>query len=112
MNVRTVVTAMVLGASILTGEAMYATPVAVYAPVNAMFGNVKTVKFSLHNNSKEVVKVKAGDTEMTLQPGKTVDVKLPLGTKVVAETESKNHHVGDVVATATQDLTYATVVLN
>jgi hypothetical protein len=112
MNHRNVVTAMVLGASMLTGEAVYAAPVAVHVPVNAIFGNVKTVKFSLHNNSTDVVKVKAGDTEMTLAPGKTVDLKLPVGTKVLAETESKNYHVGDVVATATQDLTYATVVMN
>jgi hypothetical protein len=110
MDFRNLVTAMVLGASMLTGEGMYASPVAVRVPVDAMFGNVKTVKFSLHNNTADVVKVKVGDTERTLAPGKTVDLKLPVGAKVVAETESKNYHVGDVVATATQDLTYATVI--
>jgi hypothetical protein len=112
MNRHAVLAVMVLGASMLAGEAMYATPVAVHAPVHAMLGKVKTVKFSLQNKSKEVVKVKAGETEMTLAPGKTVDLKLSVGTKVVAETESENYHVGDVVATATQDLTYVTVILN
>jgi hypothetical protein len=112
MNRRSVVTAMVLGASMLTGEAMYATPVAVHAPVYAMFGNVKTVKFSLHNNSKEVVKVKAGETELTLQPGKTVDVKLPVGTKIVAQEQTQNYHAGDVLAVASQDLSDSTVTLN
>ena len=112
MKRTTVLTAMVLGASMLTSEAMFAAPMAVHVPVNAMFGNVKTVKFSLHNNTKEDVKVKAGETEMTVQAGKTLDLKLPIGTKVVAQTESANYKVGEVVATAVDTLDGSTITLN
>ena len=37
MKRQSVVTAMVLGVSILTSEAMFAAPVAVHTPVHAMY---------------------------------------------------------------------------
>jgi hypothetical protein len=112
MNHRYVVTAMVLGASMLTGEAMYAAPVAVHAPVYAMYGNVKTVKFTLHNNTNQVLKVKAGDTDLTLEPGKTVALKLAIGQKVVAAEQTQSHQAGEVLVVASDSLSDATIHLN
>jgi hypothetical protein len=94
------------------GEAMYAAPVAVHAPIYAMFGTAKTVKFNLRNDSKEVLKVKAGDAEMTLAPGKTVSVKLPVGTTVVAQEQTQKYHAGEVLTVVSHALDDSTVTLD
>jgi hypothetical protein len=112
MNRRSVVTAMVLGASILTSEAMYATPVAIHSPVHAMFSRDNLVKFNLHNGTDTPIKVKAGDLEVTLLPGKDVPVKLPVGAKVVVEEASTHYAQGSVVTVVNSDLSNATLRLN
>ena len=103
---------MVLGASILTSEAMYAAPVAIYSPMHAMFSTEKLVKFNLHNGTDTPIKVKAGDLEMTLLPGKDVPVKLPVGAKVVVEEASTHYTQGSVITVVSQDLNSATLRLN
>ena len=111
MNRRSVVIAMVVGVSMLTSEAMYAVPVAVHSPVYAMFGAQGLVKFSLHNDTDTPIKVKAGDTEMTLAPGKIVPVKLPVGAKVVVEEASTHYAVGSVVTVVYEELQDSTLTL-
>ncbi len=64
-----VVTAMVLGVSILTSEAMFAAPLAVHTPVHAMFSKDKLVKFNLRNATDAPIKVKAGDTDDDVAAG-------------------------------------------
>ena|ERR1700677_1646442 len=112
MKRSSVVTAMVLGASILTSEAMYAAPLAVHSPVHAMFSREKVIKFNLHNSTDTPIKVKAGDAEVILPPGKDVAFKLPEGAKVVVEESAGHYAQGAVLATATSDLSDATVRLN
>jgi hypothetical protein len=112
MNRRSVVTAMVLGASILTSEAMYAVPVAIHSPMHAMFSREKFVKFNLHNATNTPIKVKAGDTEVTLPPGQDVPLKLAVGVKIVVEQASTHFAEGTVVTVVSSDLSDATLTLN
>ncbi len=102
---------MALVASLFASEAVYAQPASFHAPVNAMFSHVKTVSFSMRNDSKESIKVKAGDMEMTLDPGKSHDLKLPVGEKVVAVETSTNYPAGTVLAVANTQLNDTTIVL-
>lgn len=111
MNRRSVVIAMVVGVSMLTSEAMYAAPVAVHSPVYAMFSAQGLVKFSLHNETDTPIKVKAGDTEMTLAPGKIVPVKLPVGAKVVVLEASTHYAEGSVLTVVYQELSNSTLAL-
>ena len=103
---------MVLGASLLASEAVYAAPVAVYSPMHAMYSTGKLVKFNVHNATTEPIKVKAGDAEMTLPPGKDVPLKLPLGSKVVVEEASTHYSPGSVLTVVSDDLSEATLILN
>jgi len=112
MKRSSVVTAMVLGVSILTSEAMFAAPLAVHTPVHAMFGRDKLVKFNLRNTTDAPIKVKAGDTEMTLPPGKDVAVKLAIGAQIVVQEASTHYTEGTVVTTVSSALSDATVKLN
>jgi hypothetical protein len=111
MNRRSVVTAMVLGASLLASEAMYAAPVARYSPMHAMYSREKLVKFNLRNATDAPIKVKAGDLEVTLPPGKDVPMKLPVGTKVVVLEASTHYTPGSVVTDVYADLSDSTLVL-
>ena len=103
---------MVLGASLLTSEAMIAAPLAVHSPVHAMFSRDKLVKFNLHNSTDAPIKVKAGDAEMTLAPGADTPVKLAVGTKVVVEEATAHYAEGSVLAVVSSELSQATVRLN
>jgi hypothetical protein len=107
-----VVTAMVLGVSMLSTEAMFAAPLAVHSPVHAMFSRDKLVKFNLHNSTNAPIKVKAGDAEMTLEPGQDTPVKLAVGTKVVVQEATAHYTEGSVLAVVSSELSDATVKLN
>jgi hypothetical protein len=107
-----VVTAMVLGVSILSSEAVYAAPLAVHSPMHAMFSTDKPVKFNLHNATDTPIKVKAGDVEVTLLPGKDVPMKLPVGSKVVVEEASTHYAEGTVLTVVSSALSDSTVKLN
>jgi hypothetical protein len=109
---RRVLAAMVMGASLLASEAMYAAPVAFHVPVQAMFGNQQLVKMSLRNNTKQLIKVKVGDKEMALQPGATISLKLTDGDKIVAEEATPTTPAGTVLAVVSKDLSDATLIIN
>jgi hypothetical protein len=112
MKRQSVITAMVLGVSILSSEAMYAMPMAVHSPVHAMLSGQKLVKFNVHNATTAPIKVKAGDAEMTLPPGKDVPLKLPVGSKVVVQEASTHYTQGNVLTVVSSDLNEATLILN
>lgn len=101
---------MVLAAVLLAGETVHAAPRAA-SDVQTRVSNGKLVKFDLRNDSKETLKIKAGDQEMTLVPGKTVHVKLPAGTALVAEETTPDFAAGSVLATVSTDLSNATIAL-
>jgi hypothetical protein len=109
MNRRSVMGVMVMAASLVSAQAVYAAPTAVRVPVNAIYSNVKMVKFTLRNDSSAPLKVKVGDNEMTLQPGAPVSVSLSVGQQIVAVETTAANKAGDVLATAIVGLSGATV---
>jgi hypothetical protein len=109
---RRVLAAMVMSASLLMSEAMYAAPVAFHVPVQALLNNQQMVKMSLRNNTNQLIKVKAGEKEMALQPGATISVKLVAGDKIVAEEGTVLTPAGTVLAVVSKDLSDATLIIN
>jgi len=111
MNRKSVMSVMVMAASLVSASAVYAAPAAVRTPVNAIYSNThgKLVKFSLRNDSSAPLKLMVGDKEMTLAPGKPVAVELASGQKIVAEETTATNKAGDVLATAFDGLNGATV---
>ncbi len=112
MNRRSVMTAVVLGASLLMSEAVYATPVAIGSPMHAMFSRDKLVKFSVRNSTDAPIKVKVGDAEMTLRPGTDTPMKLAVGTKIVVAETSSHYAQGSVLTVVNPDLNNATLRLD
>ncbi len=109
MNRRTLSTAMLVVCSLITSEAAYAAPAAVPLSLHAMFGKTKMVNFNLRNDTAMPLKLKAGDTVMTIDAGKTLSVKLPAGTNVTTEEATAEKPAGTVVAQVTGDLSGVTI---
>jgi hypothetical protein len=98
-------------ACLFASQAIYASPVNMVAPVNAMFARSKTVKFQLHNASDSAMDLKAGDTVMTLKAGATIKLDLPAGTKIVTNTDSSAHPAGTLVLEVSTGFSGSTVTL-
>jgi hypothetical protein len=90
---------------------MYAAPVPMYSPIHAMYSTGKLVKFNVRNATDTPIKVKAGDLEVTLPPGKDVPMKLPIGAKVVVEEASTHYVAGNVLTDVYAELSDSTLVV-
>ena len=54
----------------------------------AYTGNQKGIKFSVRNNSSTPLDLKLGDQTVTIAPGKTMDLKLPAGTRITTASDT------------------------
>ena len=104
---------MVLACVLMAGESVYAAPLtAFHSPVLAKMGKDKQmVSFHLRNDSKDTMIVKAGKDEVTLEPGKPVDVTLKVGDTVTVAKATPKFPEGTVLATVNPDLKDTTIAL-
>jgi hypothetical protein len=105
-----VITAAVV-AAMVTPHIVYATPVNFHAPLNAMFAKEKTVKLSLKNGSSSSVEVKVGEEVMTLTAGQAVNLNLPVGTRIIANTDTATVKAGTLIAEVSKELSGSVVTL-
>jgi hypothetical protein len=75
--------ALIAAAVTLPTQAVFASAVPEHSTLHAFVGKEKVVKFSLRNQGTEPVDLKVGNQTLTLAPGKTMDVKLPVGTRII-----------------------------
>ena len=111
MNRRSVMGVMVMAAALVSAQAMLAAPAAGVAFQPKVYGKVKLVKFTIRNDSGATLKVKAGDTAMTLEPGKPMNVALPEGAQIVATEAAPGHESGDVIVTVSSSYSGNTVAV-
>jgi hypothetical protein len=104
-------TLAVVATSLLAAPAVYAAPATISSPVHAMFAKTKMVKLSLRNDTGSAMEVKVGDKVMTLDPGKPVDLKLEVGTRIVANSTTPNHAVGSIIEEVISEHDGATIVI-
>jgi hypothetical protein len=64
----------------------------------------KKVKFSLRNDTGAQLELKVGDKVESLKPGEVLPVKLPMGTRIVTDTATEHHQVGDVITVVSNTL--------
>ena len=105
------VVAMVMAAALVSAEQMYAAPTAVRTGVRATYAKVKLVRFTLQSTSSEPMKLKIGEKEVTLLPGKSVEVNATDGQQIVTEEATATHKAGTVLAVAGSELQGATVTV-
>jgi hypothetical protein len=103
---------MVLAAVLLAGESVYAAPLtALHVPVHAKMKDKSMISFHLRNDSKDPITVKAGSQELTLAPGKLVDVSLKIGETITVAKTTANFPEGTVLTTVNSDLKDSTIAL-
>lgn len=109
MNRSKIVSAMVLASTVVTGSAAFASPLTLRVPVNAIFGKPHTVNFKLRNDGAQPMKLKAGAQELTLEPGKTMPVKLSVGDQIVVAENTGARVAGTVLATVSNNMSDTTL---
>ncbi len=88
-----------------------ASPLRTNISVQPMFGN-KMVNLNLANNTTSSLDIKVGETPMTIEAGKTVQIKAAAGTKITVATASATRAAGSVLAEVTSELGGATIRIN
>ena len=111
MNIRSVVAITIAVIGMSASTAVYAAPASVSVPVHAMFAKEKLVKLSLRNDSTMPMELKVGESVMTLEPGKTVAVKLAVGTRILANAATSTHESGALLTEVSASLSDATIGL-
>ena len=106
-------TVAVVATSLLAAPAIYAAPASISSPVHAMFGKTKTntIKLNLRNDTTLSLQVLVGDKPMTLEPGKLVNLDVPVGTRIVANSATPNHAVGSLIEEVIKDHAGATIAI-
>jgi hypothetical protein len=98
-------------AGLFTSHIVYAAPASVNLPVHAMFAKEKTVKLSLRNGSSNAVDVRVGEQLMTLTAGQSVNLNLPVGTRIVVNSDTASVKAGTLIAQVSKELSGSTVTL-
>jgi hypothetical protein len=109
---RNFVVGTMVAAAMLAGPVAFASnPASTPTLTKIAYSKSKMVSFSLRNDSKDSISVKAGDKDLTIQPGKTVSVKLEEGTQLVATSTTPNYAAGTVISVVSSQLSDNTLVL-
>ena len=105
MNRRILTSAMAVSLSLFTaGSALALAPSPFGHHDNAAPAKVKLITFSIRNDSKAELTIKAGDQQMTIAPGKTEVLKLQKGAQITTVNDTTHLKAGDVVTTVTDYL--------
>jgi hypothetical protein len=111
MRIRSVFPIALVVAGFMASAAVYAAPTNFQSPVHAMFAKTQTVKVSLRNDSTSQMQLKVGEQVMSIDAGKTIAVKIPVGTRIVVNAATSTHQVGELIAEATPALDNSTVAI-
>jgi hypothetical protein len=111
MRVLSTVAVAVLIAGLSAPADVYALSSAADVPVSSMTAKPKVVKMGLRNDYNQPVEVKVGDQTMSLAAGKTVQLKLPVGTPIVLNTATEKHQIGEVLAQASNSMQDMTLII-
>jgi hypothetical protein len=78
----------------------------------SVFSRKKTITLSFRNDSAAVLELRAGEKVLTLEPGKTAALVLPLGMQVCFNKATSKRAAGDLVVVAASFLDQTTVTLH
>jgi hypothetical protein len=98
-------------ATLLTAPVVHAAVDYTTVSGHPMSSKTKNVQLLLRNDTGVAIELQAGETIINIAPGKTVTVKLPEGTRLVDETATAHHNVGDVLVQVSSRLSGTTVVI-
>jgi hypothetical protein len=110
MNRKNLFAIAVVGTSLLASPLVYAAPAGVQSPLHAMFRNqTKPIKLNVRNDSNAAIELKVNDQIMTVEAGKTLDLKVPVGTRILANKTTPNHPAGSLITEVIKEQDGATI---
>src|ERR1700722_1532528 len=110
MNRKNLFAIAVVSTFLLVSPLTYAAPAGVQSPLHSMFRNqTKSIKLSVRNDSSVVIELKVNDQIMTLEAGKALDLKVPVGTRILANNTTPNHPAGSLIAEVIKNQDGATI---
>jgi hypothetical protein len=112
MHLRQILATSVTALALVSTTAVYAAPTSIAIPVHADLAKGKMVKISFRNDSGSELELKVGDNIMKVQNGATLSVKLPEGSKVIANTATPKLAAGTVVTEVAGYLNNATLSIH
>jgi hypothetical protein len=112
MRIRFVTAAAIVVAGLSVPAAVYAAPANRNVPMQVSFSKTKTVKLALKNASNTAMELKVGDKVVSLDPGKTIALKVDVGTRIEMNAAAGKHQPGELLAEATSDLDNTTLTIN
>lgn len=115
MKRTTLIASAVVATSLFLSQAAvssaYAATASVHGPIHAMFSKTKIVSLSLRNDSGTPIELKVGEDVMTLAIGKTVDLKLAVGTRILSTQQTPKHAANSLITQVSTDLNGATIAI-
>lgn len=113
MNRRIVTATLALSLSMFATQPLFAAPAAAPGD-NAATKNVKgkTVNFHLRNDSAADFTVQAGDQQITLKPGQSIEMKLQSGTQLTAVSSTAKTAAGSALFTVSDVLKGNTLAIS
>ena len=109
MKIRSAVAVSVALMGLSASTAAYAAPTSITVPVHAMFAKEKMIKLSVRNDTGAALELKVGDNVMTIDAGKTVALKLAVGTRILANGPTPTHEAGSLLTEVSSQLNDATL---
>lgn len=113
MRIRSVFPIAIVAAGIMasaSASAYAATDVPVLT--HASFSkSQKNVNVSLRNDSGTPLELKVGEQVMSVDAGKTLALKVAVGTRIVMNTATATHPAGEVLTQANAAMNNATIVI-
>jgi len=97
---------------LLSCPAIHASPVRGFVPAHAIFGKTKTVKVELRNTTQAPIALHAGEQNITVEPGKTITLSLPAGTRITTARNTSKHPAGTLIIQVYSGLNGAVIDLN
>lgn len=92
-------------------SAIAATPLLPSA-THAFFSNSGNIRFVVRNASSTPISLRCGDNTMTIAAGKSMNLDLPTGSRIVTAEATPTRPAGDLVAEVTPTLKNTTIVLH
>jgi hypothetical protein len=111
MRNRSAVFVAIIVAGLSAPAVVYAAPASSDAPVHALLAKSKTVKVAMRNDSGSPVELKVGDQTLSIDAGKTVALKLPVGTRILVNAATPKHPAGELLAEVSAELDNATIAI-
>jgi len=109
MTTRHLLVSSIAAFALTAAPAIYAAPLSISTPVHASYGKTKMVQVSFRNDSGGPLELKIGDSIMKVEVGKTLNLHLAVGTRVLANTATPNLAQGSLIAEVDTFLNGATL---